>query len=68
VDTEPFTINIIELARKRSWFIRKCPIKAKAKTSSLVIIARRIYHKERLLEKLRTERLINLEEPRGRLN
>jgi hypothetical protein len=46
VDTQPFPINIVELASKKFWFRRKWSIKAKTKTSSLVIIARRIYHKE----------------------
>jgi hypothetical protein len=67
VDTQPIPINIIELARKKSWFGRKWPIKAKEKTSSLVILAHRVYHKEGLLEKLQTERLTSSEVSAGRL-
>jgi hypothetical protein len=36
--------------------------------SSLAILARQIYHKKRLLRRLRTERLTSSEAPRGRLN
>jgi hypothetical protein len=63
IDTQPFPVNIIELASKKSLgSARKWPIKAKAKTSSLVILARRIYHKEGLLGILRTGRLTSPKE------
>jgi hypothetical protein len=61
VDTQPFPINIMQLASKKSWFGRKWPIKEKEKTSSLVILARRVYHKEGLLVKLQTGRLTSPE-------
>jgi hypothetical protein len=41
VDTQPFHVNIIELASKKYWFERKWSIKANVKTSPLVILARR---------------------------
>jgi hypothetical protein len=50
---------------KRSRFSPKRTIKAKAKTSSLVILARQIYHKKRLLGRLRTRRLTSPEAPGG---
>jgi hypothetical protein len=56
MDTQPFHVNIIELASKKFWFGQKWPIKAKAKTSLLVILTRRI-SKEGLLRKLRIGRL-----------
>jgi hypothetical protein len=68
VDTQPFPINIIELASKKSCLGRKWLIKAKAKTSSLVILTRRVYHKEELLGKLRTGRLTSSEAATGRLS
>jgi hypothetical protein len=55
VDTQPFPINTIELASKRVLVRPEVAKKGKEKTSSLVILARRIYHKEELLEKLRTK-------------
>jgi hypothetical protein len=39
--------------QKGLWFSPKWPIKTKAKTSSLVILACQIYHKKKLLGKLR---------------
>jgi hypothetical protein len=66
VDTQPFPINIIELASNKV-LVRKWPIKAKEKSPSLVILARRIYHKEGLLRKFRTKRLTSLEALGGRL-
>jgi hypothetical protein len=64
VDTQPFSINIIELTNKK---VLVRPLKAKAKTSSLVILTRQIYHKEGLLGKLWTEKT-SPEAPGGRLN
>jgi hypothetical protein len=55
VDKQPFPINTIELASKRVLVRPEVAKKGKEKTSSLVILARRIYHKEELLEKLRTK-------------
>jgi hypothetical protein len=68
VDTKPFAINIIELASKKVLVWPEVADKGKGKTSSLVILARRIYHIEGLFEKLQTEKLTSLEAPRGRLN
>ena len=66
VDTQPFPINTIELANKRVLVQPK--VGDKGKVSSLVILARQIYHKEELLGKLQTKRLTSPEAPRGRLN
>ena len=68
VDTQSFPINTIELASKRVLVQLEVVGKGKGKTSSLVIVARRIYHNEELLEKLRTKRLTSLEAPRDRLS
>jgi hypothetical protein len=68
VDTQSFSINTIELANKRVLIRPEVSDKGKGKTSSLVILARRIYHKEELLGKLRTKRLTSLEASGGRLN
>jgi hypothetical protein len=68
VDTQQFPVNTIESTSKFFWFGYKWPIKAKAKASSLVILARRTYHKEGLLGRLWTRRLTSLEALRGRLN
>jgi hypothetical protein len=67
VDTQPFPINIIELASKKVLVRLEVADRDKGKTSLLVIIARLIYHKEELLEKLHTERLISLKAPGSRL-
>jgi hypothetical protein len=66
VDTQPFSVNIVELASKKSWFNLNWPIKAKAKTSSSVILARRMVHEEWLLRRLQARRLIRLEAPGGK--
>jgi hypothetical protein len=68
VDTQPFPINIIELASKKILVWSEVTDKDKEKISSLVILARRIYHKEGLLRKLYTKRLIVPEAPGDRLN
>jgi hypothetical protein len=69
VDTQPFPINTIELASKRVLVRLKVVGKGKGKkTSSLVILARRIYHNEELLEKLMTKRLTSPEASGGRLS
>jgi hypothetical protein len=59
VDTQPFPVNIVELASKKSLDRPKVADKAKGKTSSLVIIARRMVHEEWLLRRLQTRRQIN---------
>jgi hypothetical protein len=46
----------------------KWPIKAKAKTSSLVILAHQIYHKEGLLRRLQRKRLTSPKASGGGLN
>jgi hypothetical protein len=66
VDTQPFSVNIVELASKKSWFGLKWPIKAKAKTSSLVILTHQMVHEEWLLRRLQARRLIRLEAPGAR--
>jgi hypothetical protein len=53
---------------KGLWFGPKWPIKAKAKTPSLAILACQIYHKKILLGKLWTQRLTSLEAPGGKIN
>jgi hypothetical protein len=52
VDTQPFPVNIIELASKKVLVRPEVFDKDKGKTSSLVILTRRIYHKEGLLRKI----------------
>jgi hypothetical protein len=54
VDTQPFHVNTIEPTSKK---VLVRPIKARAKASSLVILARQTYCKEGLLERLWTRRL-----------
>jgi hypothetical protein len=54
VDTEPFPINIIEPANKKVLVQPKVVDKGKGKASSLVILSRRIYRKEGMIEKLQT--------------
>jgi hypothetical protein len=66
VDTQPFPINTIELANKR--VLVRPKVADKGKASSLVILARQIYHKEELLGKLRTKRLTSPETSGGGLN
>jgi hypothetical protein len=61
VDTQPFSVNIVELASKKILVRPKVTDKGKGKNMSLVILARRIYHKEGSLERLRTRRLKSLE-------
>jgi hypothetical protein len=56
VDTQPFPINTIELPNKMVLVRLEVANKGKEKTSSLVIFARRIYHKEELLGKLQTKK------------
>jgi hypothetical protein len=68
VDTQPFPINTIKIASKRDLVQPEVTDKGKGKTSSLVILTRRIYHKEELLEKLRTKRLTSPVVLGGRLN
>jgi hypothetical protein len=68
VDTQPLLANIIELVSKKVLVQPEVADKCKGKTLPLVILARRIYHKEGLLGKLQTERLISPETPGGRLN
>jgi hypothetical protein len=67
MDTQPYFVNIIELASKKVLIRPKVADKVKdKKTSSLVIIACQVYHKEGLLRKLRTKTLTSPEVPGGR--
>jgi hypothetical protein len=68
VDTQSFSINTIELTRKKVLVRPEVADKGKGKTSSLAILARQIYHKKRLLGRLRTERLTSSKALGSRLN
>jgi hypothetical protein len=68
VDTQPFPINTINIACKKILVRPEMAEKARAKTSSLAIFVCQIYHKRRLLKRLRTIRLKSPEAPRGRHN
>jgi hypothetical protein len=68
VDTQPFHVNTIEPTSKKVLVRPEVADKGKDKTSSLVILTRQIYHKKRLLRRLRTEILTSSEALGGRLN
>jgi hypothetical protein len=61
IDTEPFLVNMMELANKKILVRPKVADKDKARALSLVILARQIYHEEWLLRRLRAERLMRPE-------
>jgi hypothetical protein len=68
VDTRPFSVNMIDLARKKVLVRPEVADKGNDTTSLLAILARPIYHKKRLLRKLRIEILTSLEALGGKLN
>jgi hypothetical protein len=57
VDTPPFPVNTIELTCKKLLVRPEMADKGKGKDIVLAILACQIYHKRRLLERLRMRRL-----------